>query len=125
MAIVAVVTVVATVRPGQQSFPRAGDLADRAELGDLVGTLTHGAHRRLDIGDTVNYMDVASSDGSNRQAHHLGCPYCVSYEVDRLYVASAAVDACSCRACGAEWDEVLGSGEIKGRSQRHSVLLHG
>jgi hypothetical protein len=72
-------------------------------------------------------MDVASRDGSTGHAGHahFGCPYCISYEVDRLYVASGALDACSCRACGAEWDEALGSGEVKGRSQRHSVLLHG
>ena len=57
-------------------------------------------------------------------APHLGCPYCCGYEVDRLYVGSAGVDSCMCRACGADWDEVKGSGEVKGRSRRHSALLH-
>jgi hypothetical protein len=69
--------------------------------------------------------DTRSSNGSTpTRPPHLGCPYCCSYEVDRLYVGSARVDSCSCRACGADWDEVVGSGEIKGRSKRHSALLH-
>ena len=51
------------------------------------------------------------------------CPYCNSHEVDRLYLASANVDSCRCRACGARWDEELGSGEFRGRSERQSAVL--
>jgi hypothetical protein len=54
---------------------------------------------------------------------HLGCPYCCAYEVDRLFLASARVDSCQCRACGARWDEELGTGEFRGRSERHSAVL--
>ena len=57
------------------------------------------------------------------EARHLGCPYCCSYEVDRLYLASAGVDSCRCRACGARWDEELGSGEFRGRAERQSAVL--
>jgi hypothetical protein len=55
---------------------------------------------------------------------HLGCPYCCSYEVDRLFLATIGMDACSCRACGAEWDEDCQTGECRGRSADHSALVH-
>ena len=38
-------------------------------------------------------------------------------------LASANVDSCRCRACGARWDEELGSGEFRGRSERQSAVL--
>lgn len=53
---------------------------------------------------------------------HLQCPYCGAYGVDRLYVASLAIDSCVCMACGARWDEDATSGEFRGRSSSSSVL---
>jgi len=52
-----------------------------------------------------------------------GCPYCCSYEVDRINVASAHADSCRCRACGASWDEDVRTGDVLGRSERHSVFV--
>ena len=54
---------------------------------------------------------------------HLTCPFCNSYDVTRLYLASLNVDSCECAGCGARWDEERGSGEYRGRAQRASVLL--
>jgi hypothetical protein len=55
-------------------------------------------------------------------AEHFQCPYCDSYEVERLYLASLNLDSCACIACGARWDEDAVSGEFRGRASRSSVL---
>jgi len=55
-------------------------------------------------------------------AVHFQCPYCDSFEVDRLYLASLKLDSCVCLACGARWDEDATSGEFRGRASRSSVL---
>jgi transposase-like protein len=49
---------------------------------------------------------------------HLRCPFCGAYEVDRLYLASLRLDSCECRACGARWDEELGTGVYRERGSR-------
>jgi transposase-like protein len=54
---------------------------------------------------------------------HLACPFCASYEVDRLFIGSTDIDSCECAACGARWDEDRTSGEYRGRAARISVLL--
>ena len=62
----------------------------------------------------------------DRAAHetgHLMCPFCNSYDVTRLYLASVNVDSCECCSCGARWDEERGSGQYRGRANRSSVLL--
>ena len=56
---------------------------------------------------------------------HLTCPFCASYEVTRLFVASVGLDACECSTCNARWDEDRASGQYCGRSDRSSVLLPG
>ncbi len=58
--------------------------------------------------------------GANRPKH-LGCPYCGNYDVDRLYLGAMHVDTCHCRACGAEWEEDVETGQFRGRAGRHSV----
>ena len=50
------------------------------------------------------------------------CPYCNSYDVARLYVASTALDSCECATCSARWDEEPNSGRYRGRANRSSVL---
>jgi hypothetical protein len=55
-------------------------------------------------------------------AEHFQCPYCESFEVDRLYLASLGLDSCACLACGARWDEDAESGEFRGRGRKSSVL---
>jgi hypothetical protein len=55
-------------------------------------------------------------------AEHFQCPYCESFEVDRLYLASLKLDSCACMSCGARWDEDATSGEFRGRASRSSVL---
>lgn len=67
-------------------------------------------------------MSVNESAGS-RGTGHLSCPFCTSYDVTRLFLASIGVDSCECLACGARWDEDSKSGEYKGRSDRSSVLM--
>ena len=54
---------------------------------------------------------------------HLMCPFCNSYDVNRLFLASVNVDSCECASCGARWDEERESGQYRGRAQRSSVLL--
>ena len=53
---------------------------------------------------------------------HFQCPYCESFDVDRLYLAGVGIDSCACLACGARWDEDATSGEFRGRSTSSSVL---
>ena len=57
--------------------------------------------------------------------HHLACPFCSSYEVDRMFVASTRVDACQCTTCNARWDEDPVTGEYRGRADRSSVIVPG
>ena len=58
-----------------------------------------------------------------QDAAHLACPFCASYDVDRLYLASRRTDSCECRSCGGAWDEAAGSGTYLGRSDRASVFI--
>jgi len=53
---------------------------------------------------------------------HLACPFCHSYEVDRLFLASLNLDSCECATCGARWDEEQGTGQYRGRANQASVL---
>lgn len=53
---------------------------------------------------------------------HFRCPYCESFDVDRLFLASVGLDSCACLTCGARWDEDVASGEFRGRSSRSSVM---
>jgi hypothetical protein len=53
---------------------------------------------------------------------HLACPFCSAYEVERLYLASLALDSCVCTICGARWDEDATSGEFRGRASSSSVM---
>ena len=57
------------------------------------------------------------------QQGHLSCPFCNSYDVTRLYIASLKMDSCECLSCGARWDEDARSGEYLGRANRSSVML--
>ncbi|HET7654333.1 MAG TPA: hypothetical protein VFK42_14945 [Acidimicrobiales bacterium] len=54
---------------------------------------------------------------------HLACPFCASYDVDRLFLASTRIDCCECESCGARWDENSATGEYLGRTDRASVLV--
>lgn len=56
-------------------------------------------------------------------AGHLACPYCGSYDVARLYIASIHMDSCECATCGVRWDEDTESGAYRGRADRSSVLM--
>ena len=53
---------------------------------------------------------------------HFQCPYCSSYDVERLFLASLRLDSCACLTCGARWDEDATSGEFRGRASRSSVM---
>jgi len=53
---------------------------------------------------------------------HLQCPFCETYAVDRLFLASARVDSCACATCGARWEEDPTTGEYLGRVHKDSVL---
>ena len=56
------------------------------------------------------------------EVEHFQCPYCSSFDVDRLYLASLRLDSCACLTCGARWDEDAASGEFRGRSSQSSVM---
>ena len=53
---------------------------------------------------------------------HLACPFCGSYEVERLFVASIHMDSCHCSVCGSAWDEDTG-GHYRARGDGGSVLV--
>ena len=57
---------------------------------------------------------------SANDAAHFQCPYCESFEVDRMYLAASKLDSCACMACGARWDEDAVSGEFRG----HGPFAH-
>ena len=61
-------------------------------------------------------------DELTQDAGHLACPFCGSYDVDRLYLASVGLDSCVCTACSARWDEDASSGEYRGRASAASVV---
>lgn len=65
---------------------------------------------------------AAMSEGDT-QRPHLSCPTCGSYDVARLFVASAHVDACLCAACGAHWDEDPTTGACHRDADRASVIV--
>ena len=56
-------------------------------------------------------------------AQHLTCPFCNSYDVSRMFLASLKLDSCECANCRARWDEECGSGEYRGRAQQSSVVI--
>jgi hypothetical protein len=53
---------------------------------------------------------------------HLACPFCESYEISRMYLASLFLDSCECLSCGARWEEEVESGTYRGRVGRASVV---
>jgi len=52
----------------------------------------------------------------------LTCPYCQSYGVNRLFLATARLDCCECDECGARWDEEPATGKFRGRGGRQSAV---
>ncbi|GAC1312790.1 MAG: hypothetical protein NVSMB12_03440 [Acidimicrobiales bacterium] len=58
-----------------------------------------------------------------KEPQHLSCPFCSSYDINRLYLASLGLDSCDCAACGARWDESKATGEYRGRAHRASVVI--
>ena len=60
--------------------------------------------------------------GSVTTEGHLRCPFCESYDVDRLYLASLDVDSCVCASCGARWDEKHDTGDFVGRGVKDTVF---
>jgi len=61
--------------------------------------------------------------GQAPAGQHLTCPFCNSYDVARMFLASLKLDSCECASCGARWDEECGSGEYRGRAQQSSVVI--
>jgi hypothetical protein len=56
------------------------------------------------------------------ESGRLQCPFCLGYDVDRMYLASLQLDSCACAGCGARWDEKVGTGEFVGRGSRATVV---
>lgn len=52
----------------------------------------------------------------------LECPFCGAYEVDRLYLGTVRIDACTCTGCGSRWDQDSATGRYRGRGDVHSVV---
>lgn len=68
-------------------------------------------------------LRVVPGSEPNKGTAHFQCPFCNSYDVARLFVASVNIDTCECVGCGARWDEERGTGEYRGRADRSSVLM--
>ena len=68
-------------------------------------------------------MQAGGKTGTASGTAHLSCPFCSSYDVDRLFLASSRIDCCECTSCGARWDESSTTGEYLGRTDRSSVLV--
>jgi transcription elongation factor Elf1 len=54
---------------------------------------------------------------------HFQCPFCNSYDVDRLYVGAVNVDSCACAACGSRWDEECSRERSRYRARSDSILM--
>ena len=67
---------------------------------------------------TLRHVGRAGEGGSGR----FGCPFCASFDVDRMYVATLDADACECRTCGVRWDEARRTGLQLEHADRASVL---
>ena len=68
-------------------------------------------------------LRVVPGSESKKDRAHLQCPFCNSYDVARLFVASLGLDSCECAACSAHWDEERASGRYRGRSDTASILM--
>jgi len=63
----------------------------------------------------INHILPRSKGGRTDEDNlALQCPYCSSFDVDRLFLASLRLDSCACLTCGARWDEDAASGEFRG-----------
>lgn len=52
----------------------------------------------------------------------LQCPFCGAWEVDRLYLGTVNLDACTCMACGSRWDQDAATGAYRGRGSHQSIV---
>lgn len=52
----------------------------------------------------------------------LKCPFCESYDVDRMFLGSLNLDSCVCSECGARWDERTETGDYAGRGSSATVF---
>lgn len=68
-------------------------------------------------------MQAGGTTSGSGGSAHLACPFCGSYDVDRLFLASAKIDCCECESCSARWDENPMTGQYLGRPDRASVLV--
>lgn len=62
--------------------------------------------------------------GHDGGSGRLQCPFCLSYDVARLFVASLGIDSCECASCRGRWDEERDSGRYRGQSDLSSILVH-
>jgi len=62
-------------------------------------------------------------DNGHGEAAHFQCPFCNSYDVCRLYLASVRLDSCECATCGARWEEDAGNRRYRGRADRTSIFI--
>lgn len=64
----------------------------------------------------------ARDDAGNTRGR-LQCPFCASYDVERLFIASLRVDSCACVACQGRWDEDREAGApVEANPDRRSIL---
>ncbi|MGI8810006.1 MAG: hypothetical protein ACR2KK_19610 [Acidimicrobiales bacterium] len=76
------------------------------------------------MGDAANDGVDRANDGADKMAAgRLQCPFCNSYDVARMFVASLGLDSCECVSCSAGWDEERSSGRYRGRSESTSILM--
>ena len=66
--------------------------------------------------------DETELHGHQMSGNQLECPFCGAYEVDRLYLGTVHIDACTCTGCGARWDQDSTTGRYRGRGNQESVV---
>ena len=91
-----------------------GNLRYGGRVETRVDRWSSGLRRVVDKG--IARDEMSDSTG------HLQCPFCGAYEVDRLFIGSLRVDACTCQGCGARWDEDASTGRYRGRGSVESVM---
>lgn len=77
-----------------------------------------GQPARPETGDETIGASGSTSEGTGP----LDCPFCGAYEIDRMYLGTIQLDACTCQACGSRWDQDAVTGEYRGRGSGESVV---
>lgn len=71
----------------------------------------------------LRFDPIDSTAQAEDRGGRLRCPFCSSYDVRRLFLASVRLDSCECTTCSARWDEEPDTGIYRGRGARGSIVV--